>query len=358
MVNSHIEHVEDAIIEGGILGAKYSINALKGTLDFLQNKKTKFSLTTKFDGKLSLVCGIYPPNKKFFVATKSAFSLTPKLNFSNEDIDRNYPDNDYHVGDILKAALAALPKIEIDGIFQGDVLFHSAKDRQIKNINGESYIIFQPNVIVYGMPQKSPMAKELLASTFGVVWHTRYTLENGKFVIQPLNLKFSTDIKVGPPVWWCSPCIDKVLVAINFDDLTNRLNSISTMLSSLEFVDSFNYTLKKDLKKYRNKLIRSGNKVLAANFLEEFPKFYGKIDACQLRNLYTFQHRITEIKHEILDHMGNPTPLLAFTKNGNKYTPCQHEGFVITKESKASSMLKLVNRNVFSKNNFAHNDPK
>ena len=97
----------------------------------------------------AIFCGINPENGKFFVATKSVFNKNPKLNYTNSDIDKNHAGG---LAEKLKVALKELSKLGITGVIQGDMMY-TKSDLQTKTIEGEDYIIFQPNTIVYAIPK-------------------------------------------------------------------------------------------------------------------------------------------------------------------------------------------------------------
>ena len=76
--NTHLEHLEDEIINGGVAGAKTAILFLKSLKDMLSGSSTgKTVVTVKWDGAPAVFAGINPENGKFFVATKSLFNKTP-----------------------------------------------------------------------------------------------------------------------------------------------------------------------------------------------------------------------------------------------------------------------------------------
>ena len=100
--------------------------------------------------RTAIFCGIDPSDGKFFVATKSVFNVNPKLNKTVADIRKN------HTGGLvekLTVALNELSKLGIKGVIQGDMMY-TKSDLQKKTIDGEDYIIFQPNTIVYAILQK------------------------------------------------------------------------------------------------------------------------------------------------------------------------------------------------------------
>ena len=187
--NKHLEHIEDEVLNGGFDGVKKAItylSSLGSTLKGSSSKKIK--ITTKWDGAPAIVAGVDPESGKFFVATKhGAFSKVPKLNFSDEDIDNN------HEGSLridLKESLKYLKDIGMDGVYQGDLLYSRAKPKTLQNIDGESHIVFTPNVITYAIKSRSELGKRINASNLGIVWHTKYTGEK----VNQMNASFDVNV--------------------------------------------------------------------------------------------------------------------------------------------------------------------
>jgi hypothetical protein len=186
--NVHLEHIEDEIINRGVAGGRDAINFLRSLRDMLAgHSASKVNITTKWDGAPAIFCGINPENGEFFVGTKSVFNKDAKLNYTNDDIDRNHPGEG--LNDKLKVALTYLPKLGIKGILQGDMMFTDA-DMQRKQIDGEDYITFQPNTIVYAVPIDTKLANNMMAAKLGVVFHTSYT---GK-TMADMRASFNIDI--------------------------------------------------------------------------------------------------------------------------------------------------------------------
>ena len=88
--NTHMEHLEDEIINNGVSGATTVIQFLSSLKDMLSGGKSKTNITVKWDGAPAIFAGINPENGKFFVATKSLFNKTPKINYTVADIDANH----------------------------------------------------------------------------------------------------------------------------------------------------------------------------------------------------------------------------------------------------------------------------
>jgi len=172
--NVHLEHLEDLVLEGGVNGTRDAINFLISLKDMLagHSGRSYVNLSTKWDGAPAIFAGINPENGRFFVATKSLFNKTPKLNYTSQDIDKNHTNGGLNAK--LKAALRYLPELGINGIYQGDMMFMRS-DLKTEKLNGETYVTFQPNTIVYAVPTESKLGRRILSSQMGIVWHTQYT---------------------------------------------------------------------------------------------------------------------------------------------------------------------------------------
>jgi len=89
--NTHIEHLEDEIINKGSKGGQNAISFLKSVRDMLAgNTSGKFNTTVKWDGAPAIICGVNPENGRFFVGTKSVFNVNPKINYTTGDIRQNH----------------------------------------------------------------------------------------------------------------------------------------------------------------------------------------------------------------------------------------------------------------------------
>ena len=76
--NKHLDHIEDLMILHGKDGLDNSIGFLKDIVQSLKTGSTTMGMSTKWDGKPAIVCGINPENKKFFVAIKGVFGKEAK----------------------------------------------------------------------------------------------------------------------------------------------------------------------------------------------------------------------------------------------------------------------------------------
>ena len=169
--NTHLEHLEDDIINRGSAGGVNAINFLKSVRDMLAgNSGAKINTTVKWDGAPAIICGVNPENGNFFVGTKSIFNVTPKINYSTADIRRNHTGA---VAQKLSVCLNHLSSLNIKQILQGDLLF--TNDTKSASIDGEKMITFTPNTITYAVQASSNIGKKIARAKMGIVFHTMYT---------------------------------------------------------------------------------------------------------------------------------------------------------------------------------------
>ena len=387
--NVHLEHLEDEVLNRGVPGARDAINFLRSLRDMLAgHSESKVNLTTKWDGAPAVFCGTNPENGKFFVATKGIFNKNAKLNYTDADIDENHASEGLNKK--LKVALRYLPKLDIEGILQGDMMF-SKGDLKKETIDGEEYITFQPNTIVYAVPAKSAIAKSMLAAQMGIVFHTSYT---GK-TIADLKASFNIDIgnmKTTKDVWFRDAYfIDAAGTATFTKEETGRITDILSQAGSL-FNNINSLALNKiaasdtflvQIKTFNNTKVRSGQaisntaahtrelikwvedkmnkEVIAAKKEEtklkrqaeknEVMRFYRTYQK-DLEKIFTLQNHLVEAKSMIvkkLQQISQVTGSFLRTDDGFKVT--NPEGFVAVDRLKGNA-VKLIDRLEFSHANF------
>lgn len=165
----HITHVEDHPLQKGAAGFKTSFNSLLKAHEHIKNGGHSSELTTKYDGSPAIVYGHHPKTGQFFVASKSAFNVNPKINYTHADIQANH-GHAPGLADKLHAALTHLKKITPKtGVYQGDLLF---THNDIHHDNGS--VSFHPNP--YGLTYKAhgDEADKIKKSKIGLVTHLKY----------------------------------------------------------------------------------------------------------------------------------------------------------------------------------------
>ena len=170
--NTHLEHLEDEIINNGYEGGLNAVEFLKSLRNMLTgSSKSKVNLSVKWYGAPAVFCGINPENGKFFVGSKSIFNVTPKINYTQADIRKNHEGG---LADKLSVCLKELPKLNIRGIVQGDLLFTPGDIKSV-SIRGENAIAFRPNTITYAVPENTELANKIKRAKLGIIFHTTYT---------------------------------------------------------------------------------------------------------------------------------------------------------------------------------------
>jgi hypothetical protein len=171
--NTHLTHLEDVILDDGPSGVSFAVKLLYEFGRVLNggNVSKSLNVSVKWDGAPALIFGPDPADGRFFVATKSAFAKNPKLAKSHADIDAMYQSG---VNAVLHVALDELSKTAPKVVLQGDILFTSST-LSVQDIDGQAFLTFQPNTILYAVDRNSALGAQIAQSTIGIVVHTMYT---------------------------------------------------------------------------------------------------------------------------------------------------------------------------------------
>ena len=380
--NLHMEHIEDAIFNEGSKGTVEAIRFLESVTDMLSgNSKSSVNITVKWDGAPAVFAGVNPENGKFFVGSKSVFNkTTPKINYTNADIDKNHPGG---LGTTLKVALKELKKLNIEGVLQGDVMFTS-DGIEVQDIDGESHITFQPNTITYAVPSNSDLAKVIKRAKIGVIWHTKYT---GK-TMATMKAGFNPNIsKLGKSssVWYDNASFKDTSGASTFTkaEVKTMRGLIDAAKKKFKAAGSFidelhNSDLVSEVKIYGNAQIRKGTSSLsAADFqkrmedkmqtaidnlktdrakdrkqkvMDTSMKFLSK-NRKKLQSVFDLHDSLTQAKIYTVRKLERVKNLGTFIKTENGFKVTAPEGFVAI-DKPSGNALKLVDRLEFSKLNF------
>jgi hypothetical protein len=386
--NVHLEHIEDEIINRGVAGGRDAINFLRSLRDMLAgHAQRKVNVTTKWDGAPAIFCGINPDNGKFFVGTKSVFNANAKLNYTEKDIDINHPGEG--LNDKLKIALTYLPKLGIKGVLQGDMMF-TKNDLKRQQIQGEDYVTFQPNTIVYAVPSESKLAKTMLASQLGVVFHTSYTGSS----MEEMRSSFNIDIgrlQMTKDVWFRDASFTDASGSATFTDTeTRELTQIlsqagrifqginSMVLNRISASDVYSVYIKT----FWNSKIREGKGVTnpmqhtkqmiqwIEDKLNKSIQEAKKEDTKQKRiteknqvmrffrnssqdltNIFTFMNLLIDAKLMVVRKLETIKSIGTFIRTDDGFKVTAPEGFVAVDSLKGNA-VKLIDRLEFSQANF------
>ncbi len=391
--NTHLEHLEDDILNSGMAGGQNAINFLSSLSDMLQgNVKRKMNVTVKWDGKPAIFAGTNPENGKFFVGGKHIFNKTPKINYTVADIKKNHGTGGLAYK--LIVALKTFPALGIPGIWQGDLLY-TTEDLSKETMDDESMLVFTPNTITYAIPDNSILADKIKRSKIGVVWHTTYT---GK-TMADLKAKFGANAKRlnNTRAVWSTDATFKdtsgnvtftAAEAAKFQRLLNMAGGSLKKASSYLRVmkqDKDPFTLSTRLKIFLNSYIRGGEQIKdTQKVLGSFQQYYDKVLNDKIKSLkadtakkkwkmlrdasmkelkanyesiyFVIATYITlqTAKTIVIRKLDKAKNIGTFLKTPNGFKVTAPEGFVAIDH--IGKALKLVDRMEFSRANFQAND--
>jgi hypothetical protein len=387
--NVHMEHIEDNVLNGGVNGARQSINFLRQLRDALSgDSKESVNATVKWDGSPAIFVGTDPSDGKFFVAKKGIFNKNPKVYKTKADVDA---DTSGDLNDKLNLALSMLSGMKVDGVVQGDFLF-SDKDLKTSKIDGETYVIFHPNTIAYAVPRNSLLGKKIMTSKIGVVWHTMYRGNS----FESMTASYGVDVnKFGkiPGVWQIDANYEDVsgsatMTASETAMVTKHLSLAGQTFNKIRpqvlNMIADNEELLGRMKIYHNSRIREGQEIknplahakgmvqymmayekkeLAkrstekgkkgfADKYEPIKKFIANTPVQQIAAIYELQMHLVHTKKLIIDKMNRAAKLKTFLKTSKGFVITGEEGYVAI-DHLSGNAVKLVDRLEFSYANFS-----
>lgn len=386
--NTHMTHLEDSVIYGGVKGARDAILALRSLRDMLAgSSKGATDVTVKWDGAPAVFAGIDPSDGQFFVAKKGIFNKNPKVYKSHSEIEA---DTSGDLADKLKIAYTELKKLGIDGVIQGDIMFINS-DLSSEKIDGEEYVVFHPNTIAYAVPKNSEEGKRIAKAPIGVVFHTEYHGDSFETMKASYGVNLSKLKKTSS--WIQDAGLHDLsgtvtMTAKETDEVTKALSDAgkifrkisSTTLKQIESdkklaqtIETFNNTyvrkgeVVKDTRKHVENLIRYINdkyqkeidklksekgKTNKAGQRDEFLKFFSDDNKANLKLIFDLQKAIVDAKLIIINKLNKLNKISTFVKTKHGFKVTGAEGFVAIDHIKGGA-VKLVDRMEFSFNNFS-----
>ena len=384
--NTHMTHIEDKVIYGGVKGTRDAIMALRSLRDMLKGEHDG-NVSVKWDGAPAIFAGIDPSDGRFFVAKKGIFNKNPKVYKTPADVDA---DTSGDLADKLKIALQELPALGIRGVVQGDFLYGPG-DVKTKKINGESYVTFHPNTIVYAVPSQSAGAAAIKKSKIGIVWHTTY--KGNTF--SSMRASYGVDVskfKSTRAVWSQDAMLrDMTNITMSKRDTEEVneylsqagkiFNKISgTTLRTLEGQEE----LQKLIETYNNSFVRAGTVIgntrghvsglirfISQRYKKEIDKrktekgkaaqqqkldtilsFFSIQNKKSLEQMFELQKVIVLAKLKLINILNKLAKVKTFVKTRNGYKVTGEEGYVAI-DKLGGDAVKIVDRMEFSYNNFS-----
>lgn len=389
--NTHMTHIEDLVIYGGVAGARQAIVALRSLRDMLAGNATSGTdVTVKWDGAPAVFFGHDPADGKFFVAKKGIFNKNPKVYKSYADIDA---DTSGDLNQKLKDSFDELSKLGVPKgkVIQGDLMF-SKGDLRNETIDGTKYLVFQPNTIAYAVPIDSSLGREIKAANIGIVLHTEYTGDS----FENMKASFGVDVskfKKVKSVWAQDAQLRNLsgnvtMTAKETAEVTKALSDAGKIFrkiasSTLREIEQ-NQVLAQTIETYNNTFVRKGQKITNTTkhvdglikYIEDkfqkdidklksekgkagkreklakFLEFFSDSNKANLKLIFDLQAAIVVAKENIINKLSKLNKIDTFVLTNNGYRVTGHEGFVAIDRVKGGA-YKLVDRLEFSTNNFS-----
>jgi hypothetical protein len=388
--NTHMTHIEDLILDGGVKGARQAILALRSLRDMLSgNAKSPVDVTVKWDGAPAVFAGVDPGDGKFFVAKKGIFNANPKIYKSHEDIKADTS------GDLSKKLILAfdeLSKLGITNVIQGDFMYDQS-DLKSETIDGQKMTVFHPNTIAYAIPKGTTLEKEISSAKIGIVWHTIYSGATFETMKAEFGREIVPKLKKSKTVWMQDATLPDLsgtatLTSKETDELNSNLSNAgkifkqiaSTTLKELES----NKELNMIINVYNNRKVREGQRVAdtkkhATGLImfvrdryakeidkrssqkgkdvqiqkrDELLKFFDKKNLKNLQLIFELQNFVINSKLIIINKLNKLSKIGTFVKTKSGFKVTNPEGFVAIDRMEGGA-VKLVDRMEFSTNNFS-----
>jgi len=384
--NTHMTHIEDKVIYGGVKGTRQAILALRELRDMLKGEHDG-SVSVKWDGAPAIFAGTDPRDGNFFVAKKGIFNKNPKVYKSNADVDA---DTSGDLAAKLKLALKHLPALGIKGVIQGDFLFGPG-DVKTKKIKGESYVTFHPNTIIYALPSKSDGAKAVKSAKIGIVWHTTY--KGNTF--ESMRASYGVDVSKlqSTRTVWSQDAMLRDLTNITMSkketEIVNEYLSQAGFIfnkiagSTLRQLES-NQELARLVEQFNNSYVRQGQVIGDTNrhvsalirwikdrYSKEIAKrktdkgkaaqqqkldtilsFFSETNRTSLKYMFDLQKVIVLAKLRLINSLNKLGNVSTFVKTRKGYKVTGAEGYVAI-DKIGGDAVKIVDRMEFSYNNFS-----
>lgn len=388
--NTHMTHIEDLIIDGGVKGARQAILALRSMRDMLSgNAKAPIDITVKWDGAPAVFAGEDPRDGKFFVAKKGIFNQNPKVYKSHADIDA---DTSGDLSKKLKLAFDNLKGLGIKDVIQGDFMFDQS-DLKKEKINGVGHITFHPNTILYAVPLNTPLAKEIQKAKIGIIWHTSYSGSSFENMTASFGKDIVTKLKKTSDVWMDDATLkdvsgtatltkaESLLLSKKLSDAGKIFKTIAS--KTLKEIES-NKELNLVINVYNNTMVRKGQRItdtskhakgliqfvtdryakqidkrtsqkgkdIQIQKRDELLSFFSSSNLKNLKNVFDLHNLVTDSKLIIINKLNTLSKMGTFVKTKSGFKVTGVEGFVAIDRMEGGA-VKLVDRLEFSTNNFS-----
>ena len=354
---ARIEHPEDLVFDLGSKGIKQALDGIKRSAE--EPAKTN---TIKWDGKPAVVFG-RDDSGQFILTDKGGFVAQGYngLATSAKDMARVFSNRKGDYGPLIQLYGKLFPLLDrtipqhFRGFVQADLLYSSTPP-----VENGAYV-FTPNQVTYRVSDATPLGKQIGASEIGIAIHTEIDKPGG--TVRPVTSRVldkapgvlvldSTMKDTGSAI-----DLDKGLVIKIQDTYNEYAPAIDAFLSPQELTRRKITSTPKLMKQYVNFKVRQGG---FTNMIKDFGPWVTQKIPTQAPRIIEWMNEnkgavsalfssfvnIALLKDKLIVALDNQD---ADVKADIKGEP-GHEGYV-------GKDMKFVNRDKFSRVNFAANNP-
>ena len=259
-----------------------------------------------------------------------------------------------------------------------------------ETIDGEPYITFQPNTIVYAIPVKSKLAAKILSTNMGIVWHTTYSGDTMEDMTASFGVS-SGAFSENSSVWQADASFkdhsgSATMTSTETDSVTKILSQAGKLFRQIDSntlaMVAGDPTPKELIKTYNNKMVREGQKISNPKRHTQgvikfvYDKLKADVDKVKRENtkkekqrkmdlyvdffrdhssdlvkIFALQNLLIDAKLLILRKLEQVKSIKTMMKTSTGFKVTAPEGFVAIDKLKGGA-VKLVDRMEFSMQNF------
>lgn len=377
---THLEHPEDLAYDGheGVGLADQHLRMMHNHL-VGRKRDTPDRVETKVDGAPAF--HIFKDNEgRIGVGTKSIFNKDPKLNFTEEDIDRNH-GHAPGLAAVLKQLLTHAhkmvpPDMKPGEIYKGDFLYGGGDTGRSVSTD-ENFHSFQPNTLRYKVPVDSAAGAKVANAKVGVALHTFFGPDG---VAGPIDSKRRAKLMDHPDVYNYDPTVNvkptnyspeeqrafeqhseaarKAYSRIKpevYDQLTGHDQHMRTFTNARvregaegpakveDYLNFLNQRANKDIGSVKTEAAKDRKSKQHAALMQQITQ-----NSKDVQNIFNLHHHLQQAKNVLVGVADKNSNEAVELPNGDATS---HEGYVSTK---GASQAKFVNRAEFSRNNFLY----
>lgn len=365
----HLPHSTEFALHGHE-GVGLTDSTLRSVHNYLlgNRRNTPQRVEKKIDGAPAFHIG-RDAQGRVFVATKSLFNKDPKINYTEEDIQRNHghaPGLVDALTSVLNHAHKILPTDMKPGeMYKGDFLF-GGEGKPLED-DGE-HLAAQPNLLRYKWQKGSPEAQKAANSKVGVAIHTFFD-KNGnaqpisekqraKFVDHPDVFNYDPTVSINPQNYTpeeqrgfethmenARKAYSRIKPEV-YDRLAGHGDSMNAFINSRvrngqegsgnveEYLDFLNNRAKKDIDSVKTQASKDAKTKKHAAIMQQVIS-----NSKDAQHILDMHGHFQNAKHTLLGVMNKNSSEAVEMPDG---TPTGHEGYVVT--GKGGEQSKVVDQ--------------